>query len=277
MIALSSEFSNDSLNSVKRFRAACVAQLLLFALILAFSGSSTDGALAASPKSPSGLKKSVSTKKVPHFYQTRLNTAMWGAIDVFVGDFGLRMDFRKNGNVLLAVPPLWKVVMYNASGKRIYYHQRGDWDGGTMQKYLQMMSRSPRDLLWVKESSDGSIAIYKSDKPAPMLSRSSKKRLQRFVMRARLTTDVATPGLPKAAISILDKTLGCPDVEGFPLSMNTTSSTNEQNAFVEISRGFKEIPFDKRLFELPKNFEKVDSDGKVESASAEALINDMAN
>lgn len=216
-------------------------------------------------------------KKAPLFYETRMNTASFGTVLVRIGEPGLRMDFRKNGNVLVAAAPQWKVIMYNPAGKRVYYHQKDTWDGGSTAKYLQMMSRSPRDLLWVKESADGANAHYKADKAMPILSAASKKRLQRFIMRAQLVTDIETPGLPKQAISILDKTLGCPDADGFPLSMTTTSAAREQSTFVEVSKGFKKIPFDKQTLEVPKNLEKVDSDGKVESAAAEALINDLAN
>ncbi len=234
---------------------------------------------APAKKATSSMSKAGSPgKKVePVMYETRLSTAPFGTVQVLIGSSGLRMEFRKSGNVLLATAPQWKVIMYNPGSKRIYFHPKDIWTGGSTQKYLQMMSRSPRDLLWVKDSADAAKVHYKSDQPAIALSSASKKRLRRFISRAQLVTDISRKDIPAQALSILDKTLGVPDVEGFPISMSTTSSTQEQSTFFEQSKGFKTVSFQKQLLEIPKNFEKVDSEGKVESASAEALINDMAN
>lgn len=230
-------------------------------------------------KRPVSVNRHVSaTKKVEAImYESKLNTASFGIVQVLIGSSGLRIDFRKSGNVLIATAPQWKVSIYNPGSKRIYVNPKDKWTGGATQKYLQMMSRSPRDLLWVKESADGAKAHYKSDTPAIALSSASKKRLRRFISRARLVTDISRKDIPAQALSILDSTLGVPEVDGFPISMTTTSATQEQSEFVEQSKGLQAVPMQKHLLEIPKNLEKVDSEGKVESASAEALINDMAN
>ena len=225
----------------------------------------TAGSVAAAP-----------SKKAALLYATTLNTATVGVVRVHIGEGGLRMDFQKNGSVLVASAPNWKVAIYNPGGKRIYHQQKAVWEGGVTTKYLQMMSRSPRDLDWVKVKSDSKNARYKAEQPAVALSNASKKRLRRFIARAELVTDVGTVGIPKVALSIFDKTLSCPDVDGFPLSMTTTSGIMERSSFIEVRKELQKVPFDKRLFELPKDFQKVDSEGKVESASAEALIEDMS-
>ena len=201
-----------------------------------------------------------------------------GHCNTYIDAHGMRIDFGRNGNILIAKAPDWKVVMFNKKSRRIFVNESADWDGGELQKYLDFTASNLRDLDWSRSGVGKAAGIvgtrYVMTGPKASLNLATKKRLRnRYGAGEMIVTEKCK--VPRAVSLIMDRTFGCPELPGLPLSLMLRARDHADGVFLRIDK-LVEMKLDPARLQIPTGYKVVKHSREIDGESINEFIDDLA-
>lgn len=206
-------------------------------------------------------------------YQT---SSLLGDQDAYISSAGVKIVDRRNGNVVMAAAPAWKVYAYNTATKRICSYTVKTYPGisNQIRTITGGVSLGALPLKQTAKTTFRGVPALELQTPKTYVSKLIKDKEHesadpRFVQSAHMLV-AETISAPESACTVMCKFYGVPVKPSVPLQFKFINTHGDLNTILLTSE-IKHVHLEPSDFVEPKGFAVVSDAGKLIDAVVKQL------